>query len=58
MNLKKMNLMATIFDGHTHIERRVYSDGKGNCLVKINGLLFNVETELKNFDVDVWYCKA
>lgn len=28
---------ASIYDGHTHIERRVYVDENGNRYVRING---------------------
>lgn len=53
--MKKSEYVATIFDGHSHIERRVYNDEAGYRFVKINGMFFNVDTELKNYDVDVWY---
>ena len=57
MKVKKTQRMATIFDGHSHIERRVYEDESGIRYVKINDCLCKI-TDLiihNRFDVDVWY---
>lgn len=53
-NLHKVSYMATIYDGHTHIERRVYEDEFGFRYVKINDELFRI-AQLHNLEVDVWY---
>lgn len=50
----KTRYMATIYDGHSHIERRVYEDRQGFRCVKINGCFFRI-IDLHHFDVDVWY---
>ena len=52
--MRKSEYVATIYNGHCHIERRVYEDDMGNRYVKINGMLFSVN-ELKNYDVKIWY---
>lgn len=53
-NMTKTKKKATIFDGHSHIERRVYEDKNGFYCVKINGIFFKV-IELHHFDIDIWY---
>ena len=52
--MSKTKKMATIYDGHSHIERRVYEDKQGFYCVKINGIFFRV-IDLHHFDVDIWY---
>lgn len=53
---KKTDYRATIYDGHTHIERRVYSNASGYRYVRINGFYFNIEVDLsKHLEVTVWY---
>jgi hypothetical protein len=52
--MKKTQYVATIFDGHSHIERRGFENENGERFVRINGLFFKT-TELKEFDVNVWY---
>ena len=54
-SVKKSEYVATIYDGHSHIERRVYVDDIGNRFVKINGFLFNADFDLPNYDVKIWY---
>ena len=56
-NLTKSDRMATIFDGHSHIERRVYRDEIGKRYVQINGWMAEVNDliRINHFDVDVWY---
>ena len=57
MEVKKTERMATIYDGHSHIERRVYEDKEGRRYVKINGFLCKI-TDLmihNGFEVDIWY---
>ena len=55
--MKKTQKMATIFDGHSHIERRVYEDECGWLYVKINGVFAKIADirRVNQFDVDVWY---
>ena len=55
IEIKKSAYMATIYNGYSHIERVVYEDSVGFRYVKINGFLFNVDSELNHFDVNVWY---
>ena len=52
--MKKTRYVATIFDGHSHIERRVFENEIGERFVRINGFFFKT-TDLTGFDVDVWY---
>ncbi len=52
--MKKTQYVAQIYDGHTHIERRVYEDEEGFRNVKINGLYFRLD-ELKHYDVRTYY---
>ena len=55
--LEKTKYMATIYDGHSHIERRVFMNYAGAYYVRINGWFAKV-LDLKainHFDVDVWY---
>ena len=54
-SVKKSEYAATIYDGHSHIERRVYVDDIGNRFVKINGFLFNADLDLPDYDVNIWY---
>ena len=56
-NMKKTFYMATIFDGHSHIERRVFEDENGVYHVRINGWFAKVADlrRINHFDVDVWY---
>ena len=55
--MTKTQRMATIFDGHSHIERRVYVDECGVYYVRINGFFAKVSDlrRVNHFDVDVWY---
>lgn len=49
--------MATIYDGHSHIERRVFVNDVGDRYVRINGFfasLFDLRVH-NGFDIDVWY---
>ena len=57
MELTKSEYMATIFDGHSHIERRVFVDGMGLAYVRINGWFAWVYDlrRVNHFDVDIWY---
>lgn len=53
--MKKTNKMATIFNGHCHIERRVYADNCGVEFVKINGDFFALDWCKDKFvSVFVW----
>ena len=56
-NLTKTQHMATIYDGHSHIERRVYEDDNGRRYVQINGFMAKILDlmAINRFDVDVWY---
>ena len=57
-NLIKTQLVATIYDGHSHIERRVYRDAKtGTEYVQINCFMAKINDlrRVNRFDVDVWY---
>lgn len=56
-NLTKTQHMATIFDGHSHIERRVYRDANDVEYVQINGFMAKIADlrRVNRFDVDVWY---
>lgn len=55
--MSKTRYMATIYDGHSHIERRVYKDEHGRQFVKVNGFLAKVIDLIliNHFQVDVWY---
>ena len=53
--MRKTPYMATIYDGHSHIERRVYEDSDGYRYVRINGFYWDVDFELTHYDVSVWY---
>ena len=57
MVLQKSEYMATIFDGHSHIERRVFVDEQGTRYVRINGWFARlVDLRMVNhFDVDTFY---
>ena len=48
---------ATIYDGHSHIERRVFVDDNGTYYVRINGFFAKVADlrRINHFDVDVWF---
>ena len=54
-DMTKTPYMATIYDGHSHIERVVFTDDVGYRFVRINGFFFDIDFELKHYDVDVWY---
>lgn len=55
--MKKTKYMATIYDGHSHIERRVFVDDAETQYVRINGFFSKVSDlrRVNRFDVDVWY---
>ena len=55
--MKKTKYMATIYDGHSHIERRVFVDDAGTQHVRINGFFAKVSDlrRVNRFDVEVWY---
>lgn len=44
---------ACIYDGHSHIDRRVYEDKDGARYVVINGLLWDISCELRHYDIDL-----
>lgn len=46
---------ATVYDGHTYIERRVYIDENGIRYIKINRSWFTVCECKLSFAVDVWF---
>ena len=46
---------AIIYDGHTHIERRVFEDENGNAYVRINGSWFTIEECKTWFDVTILF---
>ena len=54
---EKTKRMATIYDGHSHIERRVFVDECGTYYVRINGCFAKVADlrRINHFDVDIWY---
>lgn len=53
---RRTDYRATIYDGHTHIERRVYRDVSGYRYVRINGFYFDIDFDLsKRFEITVWY---
>ena len=56
-NMVKTQHMATIYDGHSHIERRVYRDANDVEYVQINGFMAKIADlrRVNRFDVDVWY---
>ena len=55
--LEASEYMATIYDGHSHIERRVFVDGMGLAYVRINGFFAWVYDlrRVNRFDVDIWF---
>lgn len=55
--MTKTKRMATIYDGHSHIERRVYEDENGEYYVKINYVFASIESlrRVNKFDVEVWW---
>lgn len=55
--MKKTERKATIYDGHSHIERRVYVDEHGEWFVKINGFFASIADlrRINRFDVEVWW---
>lgn len=57
MVLQKSEYMATIFDGHSHIERRVFVGEHGTRYVRINGYFARLLDLLmvNHFDVDTFY---
>lgn len=48
---------ATIYDGHSHIERRVFVDEVGTYYVRINGWFASVNDlrRINRFEVDIWW---
>ncbi len=52
--MKKTNKMATLFNGHSHIDRRVYVDEYFNEFVKINGIFHDIVYCAQRFDVHIW----
>lgn len=44
VEVKKTEWSATIYDGYSHIERRVYEDKLGFRYVVINGLLWDINS--------------
>lgn len=56
LNLQKSKYMATIFDGHSHIERRVFTDENGIRYVRINDWFVTIGfLATHGNDVDTWY---
>ena len=56
MILQKSEYMATIFDGHSHIERRIFTDETGVRYVRINGWFLTIGFLATHGDeVDTWY---
>ena len=55
MKLTKTKFMATIYDGHTHIERRVYRNDMWERFVKINNSVFTLNEIKKYNTVDIWF---
>ena len=55
--LEASEYMATIYDGHSHIERRVFVDAMGVMYVRINGFFAGIDNlrRVNRFSVDVWY---
>lgn len=55
--LEASEYMATIYDGHSHIERRVFVDAMGVMYVRINGFFAGIDSlrRVNRFSVDVWY---
>ena len=53
--MNKLPYKATIYDGHTHIERRVYEDENEMLVVKINGWFFKVIELRKRYDITIYY---
>lgn len=52
----KTKYMATIYDGHSHIERVVWQDADGYRYARINGFYFNIDLFLADrYEVEVWY---
>lgn len=52
----KTKYMATIYNGHSHIERRVYEEANGERYIKVNGLKVTlIEAHKIYVSVDVWY---
>lgn len=52
----KTHKMCTIYDGHSHVERRVYSKD-GMDYVRLNGYFFSISELTKDFryELDIWY---
>lgn len=56
MKFTKTNKMATIYNGHTYIERRVYKDENGISHVRINGDWTSLIWCKEHYKrVDVWF---
>ena len=55
--LVKTKYMATIFDGHSHIERRVFEDEHCGWYVRINGFFVDIGflIRVNKFHVETWY---
>lgn len=52
--MKKTQYVAQLYDGHVHIERRVYEDEHGYRCVKLNGIFFKLG-ELGHWKVWTYY---
>ena len=57
MKMEKTKRKATIYDGHSHIERRVFLNEDGEYCVRINGFFTTVEflRRVNRFEVEVWW---
>lgn len=53
--MKKLPYKATIDNGSTRIERRVYEDDEYMQCVKINGMFFRLTDLEKSYDVWQYY---
>ena len=52
--MEKTERKAVIYDGHSHIVRRVYKDEQGFQCVRINGWFFRI-IDLKHFEIKTWW---
>lgn len=52
----KTHKMCTVYDGHCHVERRVY-EKDGVEYVRLNGYFFSIPELRKDFSytLDIWY---
>ena len=55
--LKKTQYMATIYDRHSHIERRVFEDEHCGWYVRINGYFVDIGflIRVNRYTVDTWF---